>query len=60
MVTPRRRFGCAVCLIALRSRHVPKLADHFQEQGIVPDMYATQWFMTAYAHNFPIEVGPLP
>lgn len=55
------RWSCAApvwvrCGLTALCRHAPKLADHFQEQGIVPDMYATQWFMTAYAHNFPIEV----
>lgn len=36
--------------------YCPKLHRHMEEQGIQPHMYATQWFMTAFAHHFPMEL----
>ncbi len=34
---------------------LPKLAAHLRNEGVHPNMYATQWFMTVFAKNFKVE-----
>ena len=40
---------------ALLKVHVPRLHAHFEEEGIVPDMYAAQWFITLFSYSFPFD-----
>lgn len=37
----------------LQSKHLPLVHRHLQEYGIVPILYASQWFMTAFACPLP-------
>ena len=37
--------------------HLPKVSAHFEGQGLPPAVYATQWFLTLFSYNFPMEVG---
>ena len=34
---------------------MPKLAAHMEEEGVLPTMYCSQWFLTLYAYTLPIE-----
>ncbi|KAJ2807401.1 GTPase-activating protein [Coemansia guatemalensis] len=35
---------------------LPWLARHFDEQGVQPSMYVSQWLMTMFAYRLPIEL----
>jgi len=35
---------------------LPKLGAHMDQEGIHPSIYASQWFITVYAHSFPFRV----
>jgi hypothetical protein len=35
---------------------LPKLAKHFAEHLVTPTMYASQWFLTIFAYNFPFPL----
>ncbi|KAJ3288134.1 hypothetical protein HK104_008324 [Borealophlyctis nickersoniae] len=35
--------------------HDPELAVHMQEIGLGPELFALPWFMTLYAHIFPLD-----
>ncbi|PIA16396.1 RabGAP/TBC, partial [Coemansia reversa NRRL 1564] len=35
---------------------LPWLARHFDEQGVHPSMYVSQWLMTMFAYRLPIEL----
>ena len=35
---------------------VPVLSHHFNEHGIIPTMYASQWFLTIFSYNFPLDL----
>lgn len=35
--------------------HDPELSLHMQEIGFVPDLYAIPWFLTMFAHVFPLH-----
>ncbi|KAI9506518.1 rab-GTPase-TBC domain-containing protein, partial [Coemansia spiralis] len=35
---------------------LPRLAAHFQHQGVEPTMYVSQWLMTMFAYRLPIEL----
>lgn len=34
---------------------MPKLAGHMEEEGVLPTMYCSQWFLTLYAYTLPID-----
>lgn len=40
----------------LLRKQYPKLYNHFEEIGIEPSMYLTQWFLTLFACSLPIRV----
>jgi hypothetical protein len=42
--------------LSLMKKFMPKLHDHLLEEMIPPAMYATQWFMTIFSSNIPIEL----
>lgn len=44
------------CLFVIR--HCPRLSSHLlsQEPSIVPELYATHWFMTLWSYNLPFDV----
>ncbi|XP_067948169.1 TBC domain-containing protein kinase-like protein [Watersipora subatra] len=35
--------------------HEPELSNHLEETGFSPDLYAIPWFLTMYAHVFPLH-----
>ncbi|KAI0219641.1 TBC domain-containing protein kinase-like protein [Lamellibrachia satsuma] len=35
--------------------HDPELSVHMNEIGFIPDLYAIPWFLTMYAHVFPLH-----
>ena len=35
---------------------MPKLCAHLLSENIQPAMYATQWFMTIFSNNIPLEL----
>ena len=37
------------------SFHEPRLATHLHDMGLGPELYAISWFMTLYAHIFPLD-----
>lgn len=51
-------FQCFYQHAALLKKHCPKLAAHLlaQEPPIVPELYATHWFMTLFSYNLPFDV----
>lgn len=36
--------------------HMPKLGQHFLEEMINPNMYASQWFITVFSYSFPFHL----
>ena len=42
--------------LSLMKKFLPRLHEHLLEEGITPAMYATQWFMTIFSTNIPIEL----
>jgi len=40
----------------LLKHFVPDVASHLERENIVPSMYATQWFITVFAYNFPFDI----
>ena len=34
---------------------MPKLAGRMEEEGVLPTMYCSQWFLTLYAYTLPID-----
>ena len=40
----------------LLKEHLPKLATHFEEETIVPTLYASSWFITAFAADLPLPL----
>ncbi|KAF1807360.1 rab-GTPase-TBC domain-containing protein [Mucor lusitanicus] len=37
-------------------QHLPQVHRHLDAQGVVPTMYASQWFMTLFAYRCPLEL----
>ena len=35
---------------------LPKLHHHFEAENVVPDMFASQWFITVFASTFPLDI----
>lgn len=35
--------------------YIPQLKKHFDNEGIIPQTYATQWFMTVFTSSFPMD-----
>lgn len=35
----------------------PKLAEHFDLEGIFPQMYAVEWLMTIYVRSFDLNIA---
>lgn len=40
----------------LLKKYLPKLYTHLQKEGIIPEVYCTNWYMTMFVVYFPIEV----
>src|SRR6266480_2787502 len=34
----------------------PALACHLHRRGVIPQLYATQWFLTLFAYRFPLQL----
>jgi hypothetical protein len=51
-------FQCFYQHAELLKKHCPKLSAHLlaQEPPIVPELYATHWFMTLFSYNLPFDV----
>mmetsp|Transcript_29084 Transcript_29084/g.40160 ORF Transcript_29084/g.40160 Transcript_29084/m.40160 type:complete len:435 (+) Transcript_29084:32-1336(+) len=39
----------------LLSENCPKLAAHFQQEGVEASMYCSQWFITVFTYSLPLE-----
>ncbi|KAA6417640.1 MAG: EVI5 -like [Trebouxia sp. A1-2] len=39
----------------LIQEEMPRLAAHMEEEGVLPTMYCSQWFLTLYAYTLPID-----
>jgi hypothetical protein len=39
---------------------MPQLYHHFKNEGVNPVLYASEWFSTLFAYNFPLEIGTAP
>ncbi len=48
---------CFFQLERLMEWYCPKLKAHFDRESINVQMFATQWFFTVYAYDFPTEVS---
>jgi len=35
--------------------YYPKLIEHFDEQGFLPNMYVTEWFTTLFVYRLPLN-----
>lgn len=35
--------------------HDPQLANHLDEKGFIPDLFAIPWFLTMFSHVFPLH-----
>ena len=44
-----KAYGNEVCV------QMPRLAAHMEEEGVLPTMYCSQWFLTLYAYTLPID-----
>ncbi len=42
--------------LVLFKKYMPKLHAHLEEQFFLPPLYATQWFMTLFSANMPLEL----
>ncbi|KAG1647227.1 hypothetical protein G6F44_000002 [Rhizopus delemar] len=40
----------------LLSIHLPQVHRHLDAQGVLPSMYASQWFMTLFAYRCPLDL----
>jgi hypothetical protein len=40
----------------LLSIHLPQVHRHLDIQGVLPSMYASQWFMTLFAYRCPLDL----
>ena len=47
---------CFYILLNLQKKYMPKLYAHMIEVGFMPQMYASQWFLTCYAVYFEMDV----
>ena len=47
---------CFYTLLSLQKKYMPKLLAKMIEVGFLPQMYASQWFLTLFAVYFEIEV----
>lgn len=36
--------------------HLPQVYRHLDAQGVLPTMYASQWFMTLFAYRCPLDL----
>jgi hypothetical protein len=36
--------------------HLPQVHRHLDAQGVLPSMYASQWFMTLFAYRCPLDL----
>ena len=48
-------FKSFYALQKLTEKYLPKIHKRFNEVGFIPQMYASQWFMTMFVVDFPIE-----
>ena len=48
-------FKSFYCLERLAEKYVPRVHKHFMEIGFIPQMYASQWFLTIFVVDFPID-----
>lgn len=46
---------CFYTLLTLQKKYMPKLYARMIEVGFIPQMYASQWFLTLYAVYFEID-----
>ena len=42
--------------LVLLKKYMPKLYVHLEQQYFMPPLYATQWFMTLFSSNMPLEL----
>jgi hypothetical protein len=42
--------------LSLQKQYLPKVFHRLNELGFVPQMYASQWFLTMFAIYFPIDI----
>ena len=42
--------------LSLVKKYMPKLYVHLETNYFLPSLYATQWFMTLFSANMPIEL----
>lgn len=47
---------CFYTLLTLQKKYMPKLFARMTEVGFMPQMYASQWFLTLFAVYFEIDV----
>ena len=43
-------------LLSLQKKYMPELFRKFNEEGYLPQIYATEWFLTFFGSDFPKEV----
>ena len=39
----------------LTRKYLPKLSKHFEQEGVLPSMYLTEWVVTMYTRSFPFD-----
>jgi hypothetical protein len=47
---------CFYIFLSLMKKFLPKLHEHLLEEMVTPAMYATQWFLTIFSSNIPLEL----
>ena len=47
---------CMYIHMSLMHKYMPKLAKHMTEEGFIPQMYCSQWYMTLFSCYFPLEL----
>ena len=40
----------------LFEHNIPKLYEHFEEQGVKPDLYLIEWIFTLFSKSLPLDV----
>jgi hypothetical protein len=43
-------------LLSLMKKHIPKIYEHFRKEGVLPTMYACQWFISLYSVVFSFDI----
>ena len=47
---------CYYIFFKLIQKYLPKVYDHLDKEDVLPMMFCSQWFMTAFANDFSLDI----